>query len=110
MIEVKFIHVLEGADSQVELVPVRGGEFEVRVPPGGGFRPGHAEGAEEPERVRQEEGPVMMKVVIPPVGDGRLGGNRFQSRVGVDHAGGGVKPRVGDPPGSHPPVVVGHIG
>ncbi len=51
-----------------------------------------------------------MHVVAPePVRLRRLGRNRFQSGVGIDHSGGREKALVGETPKAGPSIVVRHV-
>ena len=92
--EVPLIRVLERPEAEEELVAVRRAVLEARVALGRRVGPWRAKRREEIESVRKKKGSVVVKVVVPPVGDRRLWGYRLYRRMCVDHTGRGVEPRV----------------
>ena len=65
---------------------------------------------EEVEGVRELKGAVVVPVVAgEPVGDRRLGRRGLEGGVGVDHAGGRVKPGIRNAPHPDPAVMIWHM-
>jgi hypothetical protein len=73
-LEVPFLDVLDRAEVEEEAVAIGRAVAEALAPLGGELRSFLAEDGQEVEGMRQEQRAVMVEVVEPPVGDGRLRG------------------------------------
>src|ERR1700687_954376 len=69
VLEVLFIGIFQRSEVEEELVTIWGAVNKRKAPARGRLWPGLTEYRQEIERVREEERPVVMKVVVPPVGD-----------------------------------------
>src|SRR5947209_5391908 len=104
--EVTIIRVFERAKVQKELIAVGSAVDEREAPILGWLWPGLAEDREKIKCVRQKKSPVMVKVVIPPVGDRGLRRHGLERGMSIDHAGRRIKAWIRNPPLPHPAVMV----
>ena len=65
---------------------------------------------EKIEILREKERAIVVKIIAhEPIGNRCLGGRRLQRRMGIDHAHGGVKSRIGNAEHSHLSIAIPHV-
>src|SRR5437763_12810019 len=106
MLEEAFVDMLQGAQTQVELVAVTGAESESRRPLATRLGPRLAEAIQEADGMGEVSRAVVVEVVEEPVRNGGLRRHCLERRMSVDHARGGVEAGIADAVQANATVVV----